>query len=209
MLETLKTLPMPSPADARTDMKASTEALATAQQLRADLARAVGEVHPYTLLALARHKHGKDDDAKALAKLRTDLIAPFTAMRLIGTQLSKQAMAESQRLVPVQIAVLKRTGWINERTAGIARLIELREQSTGDKRRNLTLAGVSGESLNKLMAESSNEIEALHEERKALLSEKAALERFEQSRNEADLPDGWVTPERLGSHYSGGKAVTA
>jgi hypothetical protein len=193
-------LPLPS-ADEIRAFRRDADAMGVALKLRADIVRAVQLIQPETLLALARQHFSGEADFHALAKFGLELSAMLRELAEHGEDMRSIAGAEAECLAPLVATATRRIFEIPSKLEAVKSQLRHMDVTANERRENLRKAGVTGEDLERLMAEGADERTArrtsLNAEHLALLAEKESLARFLKTRDEQYLPAGFTASEPI------------
>ncbi|AJK47370.1 hypothetical protein [Burkholderia plantarii] len=161
-------------------------------RLRHELSRAVEELDPFTLIALARRHHPNMSDLDALQLLGDEAIAMLKALREHGTAAREVLTAEKDRLHPKTHAATRRAFEIEDEVRLLTQSITSHSARTRERRAQLEAASVPNEDIEWLapMTPPTD----LIAKRDALVAEQSARHQFISSLDERHLPEGFVVP---------------
>ncbi|WP_070107836.1 hypothetical protein [Burkholderia plantarii] len=170
----------------------SIEATKLGFRLRHELARAVEELDPFTLIALAQRHHPGMSDLDALQLLGDEAIAMLAALKEHGVAARKVLTAERDRLQPKTHAATRRAFEIADQVKLLTRNITSHSARRQERRAQLAAAAVPSEDIERLAPLTPPT--DLIAQRDALIAEQSALRRFISTFDERYLPDGFVVP---------------
>ncbi len=177
------------------------QALRAAVKLRADLSQGIRLLEPETLLSLARQYFPGEDAYQALVKFGLEATATLRELAAHGEDVRSLSGAEAERLAPLVASATRRVLEIPRNLEAVASQLCHMDSATAERRENLRKAGVTGEDLERLVAEGADERAsrraALNTERTALHAEQESLARFLETRDEQHLPAGFTVSEPI------------
>lgn len=163
--------------------------LAEASKVRKAAIRALSELNPAGLVALALSLSPDQSPAAAIAQLQRRADDFLAALATAGRESEDAYRAQQQRLAGFVAAATHRVLEIAGVLANIKARIRSGEHSQSGKRDRLRAAGLDGEELDRAAA--PFDATALNAEHAELVAEQGALERFLRSRDKNDLPQGF------------------
>lgn len=195
----LKTNPPLPSADEIRAFRHDPQALRAAVKLRADLSQGIRLLEPETLLSLARQYFPGEDAYQALVKFGLEATATLRELAAHGEDVRSLSGAEAERLAPLVASATRRVLEIPRKLEAVASQLRHMDSAAAERRENLRKAGVTGEDLERLVAEGADERAsrraALNTERTALHAEQESLARFLETRDEQHLPAGFTASE--------------
>lgn len=181
------------------DFRSDPERLAQAKAVQAEFVALAKEITPEAIALASMEAPGANTSlAAALAELREELVQPLNVMREIGARIKAAAIADAERLRPLVFAACNREMEVARRLADIPGAVRSSESVLKDAYQRYINAGLRAEEADRLTADTREQVDAnvaaLQTEQAALEIELAALVRFRNSGDTADLPEGVTVP---------------
>ncbi|WP_461309435.1 hypothetical protein [Azonexus hydrophilus] len=134
-------------------------------------------------------------------KFGLEATATLRELAAHGEDVRSLSGAEAERLAPLVASATRRVLEIPRNLEAVASQLCHMDSATAERRENLRKAGVTGEDLERLVAEGADERAsrraALNTERTALHAEQESLARFLETRDEQHLPAGFTVSEPI------------